>query len=469
MQTLPETKKQNCNSYFIFRTAWYRGSVFYEIFPASFQDSNDDGLGDIRGITNRTKYLKSIGVAAIRLNSVFPSKHYPDDYKNITSLIEVASLLGTEKDLIELVETLHAQNISLVLDLPIHPFVEYLSKTNWESNVQPNATSASIATTEPIRHTSNETVNVVTQAIHKWINLGVDGFYVKGLEHFIDSDNLIDNMVEWKHIMGSTRVLIISELVTQNLEATKLSRLLDIVDLVDVHLDILNGTKNIKKKIQETLAGYLKPRDNGVWIQWSLGGVDNQRITPKIENGNATLAATLMQLMLPGTPSLFYGDEIALENAYDPHNEHGETKHLHHLATMQWSDTDKKFTNQKTLPWLPESASYAFENYEMISKMIELRDSSPSIYKNSVCKSDTVLPNTQIRSSHNDVIVVERVFPRRNSFVSVSNFGQKRVSMDMTSIYYSGHVMLGKTRSEKIYFGAFEIGPMETIVVKLDK
>ncbi len=57
---------------------WYLNSVFYQIYPQSFQDTNGDGIGDLEGIISRLDYLKSLGTdAALRLNLtyLFPFEH----------------------------------------------------------------------------------------------------------------------------------------------------------------------------------------------------------------------------------------------------------------------------------------------------------------------------------------------------------------------------------------------------------
>lgn len=464
--TLPKT----CDP----KTAWYQGSVFYEIFPASFQDSNDDGIGDLHGIVNRVDYLKSLGVSAIRLNSIFPSAHYPDDYKNNTSLMEISKVLGGLDDMRQLSQALHASNISLILDIPLFPLLGELGKSD-DANVvnvlassQMNTNEAQTTTTTMAR--PNITKNIITHALKHWVELGVDGFYIKGIEQFDDLNDLPYHLAEWKDILGPNRVLIISEKAFENLHESQRKMALSHVDLVDVHLDIFNGTSSMEHRIKSVLSSDLRPTDPGVWIQWSLAGVDNQRITRSKITANFTISAIIMQLMLPGTPNIFYGDEMTLQAINDHQNEHNETKHLHHLATMQWPlNSTKQFTSRETLPWLPKSPQADLDSYKLISKMIALRYRSPPIYKNSICKADKILPNTVIRRSNDDIIIVERIYPRRNSLVSVTNFGQKRVNMDMTSMYYSGHVMLESTDSDKIYFGDFKIGPTESIVVRLDK
>lgn len=452
IMTIPKT----CNP----KTAWYRGSVFYEIFPASFQDSNNDGVGDLRGIMTRIEYLENLGIGAVRLNSIFASKHYPDQYENINSLMEIDKIVGTVDHLEQLAYSLHARNMSLILDLPIYPYLKHLEIADNLNSIDDNTTTTTTTFKSILQ-------NPITQAMRHWLRYGVDGFYVKGLEYFQDDPNLIENIIEWKSILGEDRVLILSENFFENLETTVARSIVDHVDLVEVHLNISNGTQNLEKQIRDILTGVFAPKETGIWIQWSLGGLTKKRISHG-QTSNATLAATVMQLMLPGSPNIFYGDEISLGDSHDPNNDHMDTKHLHHLASMQWQ-SGVQFTNRDTLPWLPHGIQATFYNYDYVAKMIKLRDRSPSIYKNAIIRDDTIIPNTNIRHSQDDILLVERIYPRRNSFVSISNFGPKNVEMDLTSLYYSGQAIVGKTRSGKVYFAEFEIGPMETIVVRLDK
>src|SRR5262249_4303842 len=55
------------------RALWWQTSVIYQIYPRSFQDTNGDGIGDLRGITQRLSYLVELGVDAIWLSPIFPS------------------------------------------------------------------------------------------------------------------------------------------------------------------------------------------------------------------------------------------------------------------------------------------------------------------------------------------------------------------------------------------------------------
>ena len=68
--------------------AWWQHAVFYELYPRSFADSNNDGIGDIPGVTSKLEYLRWLGVDAIWIAPMFPSPHVDwgydvSDYYNV--------------------------------------------------------------------------------------------------------------------------------------------------------------------------------------------------------------------------------------------------------------------------------------------------------------------------------------------------------------------------------------------------
>ncbi|XP_065076292.1 amino acid transporter heavy chain SLC3A1-like [Ochlerotatus camptorhynchus] len=451
---------------------WYKGSVFYEVFPASFQDTNDDGLGDIRGLISRAEYFKTLGIGAVRLNSIFPSAHYPDHFQDVTSLTAVDEVLGKVEDLQKFAAVLHERNISLILDLPIYPFVNHLNPPTLDVDHLPNRTD-DVPTSEFLRLARSvkaERENVITSVLMFWLAKGgVDGFYIKGLEHFHDDPLLLENIKEWKYTLGGDRVLMVSQDFIDKVPEAIVRDVLNQVDLVDVMLEVSNGTEAIANTVRDAINGQLLKGAEHPWVHWSVGGVNERRLASGM-NSNVSLAATLMQLMLPGTSSIFYGDEIALEEVHDPNGEHEETQHLHNLPAMSWSGGQNQFTGRGTLPWLPKSASASFHHLDIVRDLIALRKRSPSIYLNAVVKDEQILPNAEVKSSKNDILVIQRWYPRRNSFASITNFNSKNVSLDLTVMFYSGDVLASlSTKNERVYFKEFTVNAQETVVVRLHK
>ena len=96
--------------------AWLQNSVFYQIYPSSYQDSNGDGLGDIKGVQSRLDYIKSIGVNAIWFNPVFKSAFQDGGY-DVIDFYQVDPRFGTNTDLVEFVNNAHKAGMHVVMDL----------------------------------------------------------------------------------------------------------------------------------------------------------------------------------------------------------------------------------------------------------------------------------------------------------------------------------------------------------------
>ncbi len=95
---------------------WWRYAVFYQVYPRSFQDTNGDGVGDIRGIIKRLPYLQSLGVDAVWLSPIFPSPMADFGY-DISDYTGIDPLFGTMADFDALVAAAHASGLKIILDL----------------------------------------------------------------------------------------------------------------------------------------------------------------------------------------------------------------------------------------------------------------------------------------------------------------------------------------------------------------
>ncbi len=95
---------------------WWKHAVFYEIYPRSFADSNNDGIGDIPGITSKLDYLRWLGVDAIWIAPMYPSPQVDWGY-DISDYYGVNPDYGTVKDMDALLEESKQRNIRVLLDL----------------------------------------------------------------------------------------------------------------------------------------------------------------------------------------------------------------------------------------------------------------------------------------------------------------------------------------------------------------
>ena len=104
---------------------WLEQSIFYEIYPQSFNDSNGDGIGDIPGITQKLDYIRELGCNALWLNPCYLSP-FGDAGYDVADYCLVAPRYGTNEDLQQLFEEAHKRNMHVILDLvPGHTSTEH--------------------------------------------------------------------------------------------------------------------------------------------------------------------------------------------------------------------------------------------------------------------------------------------------------------------------------------------------------
>lgn len=100
-------------------TPWWKKAVVYQVYPKSFQDSNGDGIGDLKGITSRLDYLKKLGIDAIWLSPVYQSPQVDNGY-DISDYEAIDPQYGTMADMDELISEAKKRGIRIIMDLVIN-------------------------------------------------------------------------------------------------------------------------------------------------------------------------------------------------------------------------------------------------------------------------------------------------------------------------------------------------------------
>ncbi len=209
---------------------WWRTGIIYQVYPRSFQDSNNDGVGDLKGIASRLSYLQELGITAIWLSPIYPSPMKDFGY-DISDYTNIHPLFGNMNDFTALLQEVHARSMKLILDLvPNHTsnqhpwFIESsASKTNpkrdwyiWhdgkEDGSAPNNWLATFGGTawqrdentkqyyyhaflpeQPDLNWRNpEVQQAMCNVMRFWLDKGVDGFRVDVLWHLIKDAQLKD-------------------------------------------------------------------------------------------------------------------------------------------------------------------------------------------------------------------------------------------------------------------------------------
>ena len=102
-----------------FEKKWWQTAVAYQIYPRSYQDSDGDGIGDIKGITSRLDYLKKLGITAIWLSPVYASPMDDNGY-DISDYEGIASIFGDMAAMDELLFEANQRGIKLIMDLVVN-------------------------------------------------------------------------------------------------------------------------------------------------------------------------------------------------------------------------------------------------------------------------------------------------------------------------------------------------------------
>ena len=95
---------------------WWKEAVVYQVYPRSFNDANGDGIGDLKGITEKLPYLAKLGINVIWLSPVFDSPNVDNGY-DISDYFAIMSDFGTMEDFDEMLETAHEHGIKILMDL----------------------------------------------------------------------------------------------------------------------------------------------------------------------------------------------------------------------------------------------------------------------------------------------------------------------------------------------------------------
>ncbi|KAF4528205.1 hypothetical protein B566_EDAN014030 [Ephemera danica] len=154
--------------------------------------------------------------------------------------------------------------------------------------------------------------------------------------------------------------------------------------------------------------------------------------------------------------------------------------HMRQLPPMAWASSARGsgggFSN--VLPWQPTAATVlrdeaAQKEAQMaLSNMAKLRLRAPQLYMSNSMQIQTLDSNFAVRYSDNDgVIAVERWYPRRHVLVTVANLGPAPVTLDLSSLYYGGRVVVSYPKQQTDYmpFRGLHLQPGQAFVVELDK
>jgi len=502
---------------------WWQHAVFYEIYPRSFMDSNNDGIGDLNGIASKLDYLQALGVDAIWIAPCFPSPQVDFGY-DVSDYENIDKMYGTLADFDRLEKLGRQHGIKIILDFVVnhtsdqHPwFIESRSSrdnpkrdwyiwrdgkaqnlppNNWLSTFGGSAWQWDSKTTQyyyhyfypqqPDLNWRNPAVSTAMYGVTTWwYKRGVAGFRLDAVDTLFEDPNLKDNPVlpgknaygdpnmenkyndklpEVHDVMKGLRkaaypygAVLIGETWTKDV-----SELKDYYgtnhDELQMPMDLMLTKLKFSAQIFREHIGAVNA--SGEWPTWVISNHDIVRSWNRYGDGkhNDEIAKDMaaMYLTLRGTPIMYYGEEIGMQNndptrpedVKDPIGRRGwprEKGRDGERTPMQWNDTPNAgFT--MGIPWNPIPVTYQTYNVadelknpnsilNWYKALLALRHKDPALLEGEYIALNQDDPNvlSYLRKTKNEAILVA---------INMSD-NQQKVSFDLTK----EGVALGKSNT----------------------
>ena len=469
--------------------------VFYEIFVGSFSDSDGDGVGDLRGIINRMDYLNdgdpfsgvSLGVEGLWLTPIFASPSYHK--YDVTDFYTVDPAFGTQEDLQELIDLCHERDVKLILDLPInhtstdcrwfknfrnahqsqnteniyYDFYDWLKEGDalpagrhyakiWGTDLLYEA-NFSDSMPEPNFDQPIVRQYLLDVALH-YLNMGVDGFRFDAAKYIYYGDNQ-KSADFWDWYIG--------ELKKVKSDVYTVAEVWDGDGVIDRYIPMTNcfnftasqvsgiiaetakagNVNRFTSYIQRYQAGITALRGDAMNILF-LSNHDMDRCAGYLTVASGQMkAAANLYLLSPGSPFIYYGEEIGLRGSRGSANTDANRR-----LAMLWGDGDTvrdpegtTFDPANQTPYSAKDlARISTSLYNHYKKLIMLRKANPEIARGdytALTLTDTklggfistwqgesvmVLHNTTARTMTVDLsALADGVFTRLTAFAGSGN------------------------------------------------
>jgi len=423
---------------------WFKDAVFYEVPVRSFYDSNGDGYGDFRGLTQKLDYIRDLGVDCIWVQPMYPSPLLDDGY-DISGFLEIHPDLGNVNDFRLFMDAAHARGLKVIADLVMnhtsdqHPWFQEARRNPasprrdyyvWSDD--PNkygGTRIIFLDTEPSNWTfdpvagqyfwhrffyhqpdlnyDNPNVwNEMFDVARFWLNLGLDGFRCDAVPYLFEREGTnCENLPETHGFLAALRKMVDSEYPGKILLAEANQWPEEVIEYfgtpehpefnMGFHfpvmprlfmaarrqdrspiVDIMRRTPEIEPSNQ--WATFLRNHDeltlemvtleerHYMWDEYaplarmrSNLGI-RRRLAPLLDNQRSQIELlNALMLSLPGSPCIYYGDEIGMGDNIWLRDRNGVR------TPMQWSsDRNAGFSVAGQL-WAPVVNDPVFGYYHV--------------------------------------------------------------------------------------------------------
>lgn len=478
---------------------WYQKETVYQVIPESFYDGSGDGIGDFDGLKTKMDYITSLGVNAVWLNKIFKTS---DDWSELAIMDhkELNERFGTTPAAFQAwIKSLQKDSKKVILDLIINQvseehdwFKKSIAKegkyanyfiwkqsagvpNNWKSqDGSPGWTEDTVrgewyyhafGPNYPDLNLNNtDVVDEIKEIMNFWFSSGVSGFHIKDVEFLVEQPDLADDgnkhTEETLYLLEELRAVADSFSLkpgrerflfgttysaTANQTADlwgksnkrRLHMVLPVMEFFDKDTDA--------NKIKEEISGYLS--DTGYqWLGLALGNQYVPRIASRLETAtHKMIPAIALEMLLPGTPFNYYGDEFGQLNGVTSNPMTGIM-----TTPMQWN-------NQDNAGFCMKGAEYTAKDQTKKIWIDQHGSPAPTYKTNNLKASQTHFSSvmspfqafgrllllrgeesfqwgkTQVCAINKDLLTIKREAYRFPGFVVMMNVGKTEMNFDLST------------------------------------
>ena len=389
-------------------TEWYRQVVFMEIFPRSYADSNDDGIGDLPGLTAKLPYIADLGVGALWLTPIYPTPFVDSGY-DVADYTGINPDYGTLDDFDALIDEAHALGLRVFMDGVFnhtsdqHPwFVQSRSsrddpKRDWYlwgdqplfrcaglsvGGAEERAWAYDEATGQYYWHhfregmpdlnpANPEVRDALADVLRFWLDRGVDGFRLDVAHLYFEDDTTCEHHPR-THDLHKMFRSVLDEYEDRALVGELIGDAEDMAAYFGNGRDELHMVLNFSLTYAIHVANFLHaPAIMDALLTASLeafpAGAQNTVFMSNhdfyrsydlfFRNDDRTKLMAVLQMTLPGTPFVYYGEEIGMAGGREIVTDYRDAAR----TPMHWDDS--AFAGFSTVaPWIDLAPNFLTHN-----------------------------------------------------------------------------------------------------------
>ncbi|VDM08944.1 unnamed protein product [Wuchereria bancrofti] len=390
---------------------WWENAIIYQIWTPSFQDSDASGVGDFIGLSNRLENLRRLGVQAVWLN---PFLHSDDFNDAVQDHLTVDPKLGINDDAYKLIDAVHDKGMKIVVSLPVSvtsknhiwyrqnsqaslkEYSNFSDYYHWRKAAEDSPFMSKYKNASYVHYKNRPDWPVLNwqsasvrenmfKIISYWIDKGIDGFYLSGIEYLArmksaseadwsrivdiirDIRNHVDTYVERSPVIKTKQIVLFAARDNAREEEKKELVLSGLNLVINYELGSIGKDNEICHRTEDNVAECIHEiltelvhfhSTNNISAMWEFGSPQLSRIASRVKSQQQAELLTMLQLLLPGTSSIYYGDEIGMIDLPS------EKLVPVQRGAMQWDDSANAGFSGAISTSIPVHPAFAHNNWD---------------------------------------------------------------------------------------------------------